>query len=291
MEHPPFANFAAVGVWLCLGAPVFADTTAAPSTATPAAPPTAGAAVAASSQVCMTDLQSFDSQTQKDGYWLGGSGYGYGYPMMGTGMGYGYGTGLTGQDAGAATGAGYQNARPDYDTRTLIAAASILARGGQQQSCEDVLTAARASYKMYVSDMKNGNSAVADLPGWRQQQLSAAKPVTDQTSSFRSDQLLGTEVRTPQDEALGSVDDIVMSPQTGKIAYLVIARGGLFGFDKSYVPVPWADFKVTPASTLLVLDTTKAVMKAAPMVSQDKFAVPGQFDQESQKVDAYWKAK
>ena len=50
-------------------------------------------------------------------------------------------------------------------------------------------------------------------------------PVTSKNASFRSDELLGTDVRNPQDEALGSVEDLVMSPQTGEIAYLVDRPG------------------------------------------------------------------
>jgi sporulation protein YlmC with PRC-barrel domain len=220
---------------------------------------------------------------EKDGYWLGGSGYGYGYPMGAAGYGYPIG------GASAATGTAYQNARPGYEVRVLVASANILARHGQQQPCEDVLATTRDIYKLYVADMHGQGAPMVDMPGWRQRQIAAAQPVADKTTSFRSDELLGTEVRNPQNEALGSIDDLVMSPQTGKIAYLVIAQGGIFGFGEKYVPVPWQDFKITPNVNLLVLDSTKAAVEAAPKVSSDQFTAPGHFDQESQKVDAYWK--
>lgn len=256
------------GAFLCLG---FATTLLATQ------PAATGAAVKPAEK-CLNDLQTFDNQMAKEGYWLGGSGYGYGYPMEGSGL---FGPGLT--------GTGYQSAQLGYELRTLIASANILARQGQQQPCEDVLAVTRNIYKAYVAEMHSGKVPPPDVQGWRQLQINAAQPVTSNTS-FRSDELVGTEVRSPQNEALGSVKDLVMSPQRDKIAYLVIARGGIFGFDEKYVPVPWEAFKITPNVKLLVLDTTRDVLDAAPQVNNDQFATAGQFDRESQKVDAYWEA-
>jgi len=131
---------------------------------------------------------------------------------------------------------------------------------------------------------------MADLPAWQARQLVAAQPIAATNVALRSDQLIGIDVLNMQNEALGSVEDLVMSPQTGKIAYLVVARGGIFGIDRKYVPVPWADFKITPSGSLLVLDAKESVMQAGPMVNHDQFSTPGRFDQESETVDNYWKA-
>jgi sporulation protein YlmC with PRC-barrel domain len=218
----------------------------------------------------MTDLRAFDSQMEKDGHWLGGSGIGYGYPIGGF-----YGAGYP-----AATSAGgYQNVRPGYEVRILVASANILARNGQQQACEDVLATTQTIYKQYAAHM--AGVPLADIPAWRRQEIAAAKPVTDANTSFRSDELLGTAVRNSQNEALGSVEDLVMSPKTGTIAYLVIGRGGVFGIDEKYIPVPWSDFKAAPNKSLLVLNTTKGAMDAAPQVKKDQFATGGHFEQQS----------
>jgi sporulation protein YlmC with PRC-barrel domain len=124
-------------------------------------------------------------------------------------------------------------------------------------------------------------------PGWQQRQVSSATSMMAKDTSYRSDELIGTEVCNPQTEALGRVDDIVMNPQTGKIAYLVIARGSVFGIDQTHVPVPWDDFKVTARASLLVVDTTKSVLDVGARVSHDQFATPGQFNRQSKRVGAY----
>lgn len=283
MKRSTLTGSVAACILLGLATPLLA---APPPPAGTESHPSAGEANAAATkpaEKCLSDLRAFDTQMQKDGYWLSGSGYGYGFPMGG----YGYGYPAGGYPA--ANAAGYQDLRPGYEVRALVVSANILARHGQQQSCEAVLGTTRGIYKIFVADMHNGKMPMVDEPGWRKQQVAAAQPVTGKDTSFRSDELVGTDVRDPQDNALGSVDDLVISPKTGAIAYLVIGRGGIFGIDEKYVPVPWGNFKITPNANLLVLDTTKAVMAAAPEVDHDQFTAPGKFDQQSQTVDAYWK--
>ena len=236
-------------------------------------------------EACLKDVRAFNDQMQKDGYWLGGSGYAYGYPMGGAGYGYDYPMG--GYPAESATGS--QSARPGYEARILVVSANILARNGQQQSCEDVLGVARNSYKVYVAELRRRGVSTGGGPTWRQQQIAAAEPVSSDTDSFRSDELLDTDVRNTTNEALGTVHDLVLSPKTGKIAYLVIGRGGLFGIDEKYVAVPWADFKITQSVNLLVLDASKAAMDAAPQESDHQLLTAAQFDEANAKVDAYWK--
>jgi sporulation protein YlmC with PRC-barrel domain len=252
---------------LGLASPLLATEPPASGVANPSTSNKETAASVAQAEACLNDLRAFSEQIQKDSYWLGGSGYVY--PTMG-GFGFGYPL----REGGGA--ADYQDARPGYNLRVLIAACNILAQGGQQQACANVLAAACNSYELYV----------ADMPGWQQHQIDSAHPAGAKDTSFRSDQLVGREVRNPQNEALGSVDDVVMSLQADKIAYLIIAGGGFLGIADKYVAVPWPDFEITPSARLLVLDTAKSVMEASPLVSHDQFATPGRFDQESQKGDA-----
>jgi sporulation protein YlmC with PRC-barrel domain len=268
-------------------------TAAAPlraATPKPAKAPVETTATSMPARQCLTDLNAFQTQMNKDGYWSGGSGYGYGYPMHG----YGYGASMAAPPLAMASTAGsasaYSRARPGYDIRTLLSAAQIMGQRGQQASCEALLGETRATYSRYAEAMRNGHVPRYNASGLRQEELAAAKPVAGQDVSYRSDQLIGTEVLNPKGETVGSVNDMVFSPQTGKIAYLVIGRGGLFGINEKYVPVPWAAFKATAGAKTLVLDTTKVVMSAAPQVKEDQFSAEGNFDKQSQLVDAYWSA-
>ena len=287
MRKSTIAGPLAACLCLGLGAPTFAAEPVVTGTAIHTSPGDKTVAPAVKpAATCLNDLRSFHEQMQKDGYWLGGSGDAYGYPVGDVGYGYGYDMG----PYPLANQTRYPDVRPGYEVRTLVAAANILARHGQQQPCEDVLATTKNIYTLYVADLHGSGAPRVGEQRWRQEEIAGAQPVKNNSNSFRSDQLLGTDVRTPQNEALGSVDDLVMSPKTGKIAYLVIARGGIFGIGEKYVPVPWEDFKVTPKANLLVLDATRKTMSDAPQVAHDQSMTTEQFNQESPKIDTYWKA-
>lgn len=188
------------------------------------------------------------------------------------------------------TSTNYWRARPSYEIHTLIIAANILARRGQQGECEAVLNTTRGIYKDNKTDLDNNKTPMAVMSARQLQQIVSAQPVTSNNAPFRSNQLIGTSVVSQQNKGLGSVDDIIMSPKTGKIAYLVIGRGGFFGINEKYIPVPWEDFKITANSDLLVLDTNKDTMDGAPQVEPGKFSKNSGFSKQSKKIDDYWKA-
>jgi sporulation protein YlmC with PRC-barrel domain len=261
------------GAYMFMAGPLFAAQVVATDTPGASSPGSTASSTAAPAATCLNDLRAFDTAMDKDGYWPGGAGFGYGYQMDGY---------------SSMSPTGYRNIRPSYELRILMTSANILAQHGQQQTCEDVLSTARGVYKTYVSDMHGGGAPV-NAPSQQQLAIKASQPVTLATTPLRSDELVGTDVRNMKNEALGSIHDIILSPQTGKIAYLVIGSGGFFGIDEKYIPVPWSDFKETTNASLLVLDTTKGAMDDAPQVKKD-FKIADRFDEESPKVDAYWKS-
>ena len=278
-------------LYFALTGPLLAAPTAN-ANATP--PPATGSdtAPANSADGCRSDLKDFSHRMEKDGYWVAGEGYSLGYAMGAAGIGmYDRIASESGIQAhGAFVWPGDYNGRAGYEVRVLMASANILARHGQQQPCEDVLAETRGVYESYLSDLQREGATQVDLPQWRQRQIAAAIPVKGSNVTFRSDELLGVEVRSPDGTALGSVDDLALNPETGKLGYLVIARGGFFGFDETRIPIPWDNFKAAPNASLLVLDTTKSVLDAAPHVSRNSFTVGASADSDSQKADVYWKA-
>jgi len=76
-------------------------------------------------------------------------------------------------------------------------------------------------------------------------------------------ELIGKEVRNSQDESLGKVSDLIVSLDSGRVPYAVIAHGGALGVGRSKTAVPVSDLQCSGDRKTLMLSATKEELKAA----------------------------
>jgi hypothetical protein len=80
-------------------------------------------------------------------------------------------------------------------------------------------------------------------------------------------------VRNSAGEDLGSVNDLVIDMDTGKLRYAALSFGGFLGLGDKLFAVPWGTFEchydVGNEESYLVLAVDDAVLKTAPGFDQD----------------------
>ncbi|PWC28655.1 PRC-barrel domain-containing protein [Teichococcus aestuarii] len=180
------------------------------------------------------------------------------------------------------------NTPPAQELGTLYRAAAVLAQRGEEQACQTVLGQVRSVYGEYAGQLREAGVEPGQMVSYRQQQLAAAQPVTEMRRNFRADTITGTDVRNPQDESLGSVEDVVLNPGTGGIGYVILSRGGFLGLGEDYIAVPWARLRATPQMDSFVLPMSEAQLEKAPSVDPDSFADGGAGQQRRQEIDRFW---
>lgn len=81
--------------------------------------------------------------------------------------------------------------------------------------------------------------------------------------------LTGDDVVNPQGENLGDIKDFMLDTTSGKIAYVVVAFGGILGMGDKYFAVPWSAFSVDGAKKNVVLNIPQERLKNAPGFNKD----------------------
>ena len=75
--------------------------------------------------------------------------------------------------------------------------------------------------------------------------------------------ITGDDIYNFQDEKVGSVEEIMIDLEQGKVAYAVMAAGGFLGMGERYFAVPWPSLKVDEANKRLLLDVNKERLEQA----------------------------
>ena len=66
-------------------------------------------------------------------------------------------------------------------------------------------------------------------------------------------QLAGGAVLDANDAEVGRLDHLVIDVASGRIAYAVLARGGVFGIGETLFEVPWSALRLDARREVLVL--------------------------------------
>jgi hypothetical protein len=78
-------------------------------------------------------------------------------------------------------------------------------------------------------------------------------------------------VQNMQNEKLGTINDLVFDPESGKISYAVLSVGGFLGVGDKLVAVPLTAFRPQPGQDYLVLNMTKDELKSAPGLARNNW--------------------
>src|SRR5690242_8750540 len=79
----------------------------------------------------------------------------------------------------------------------------------------------------------------------------------------------GGQLRNGAGETLGSICEVMLAPEDGRIAYLVLSFGGVLGVGEKLFAIPWSAVTVDSVDNGLVLEVTAERLAALPGFDKD----------------------
>lgn len=179
--------------------------------------------------------------------------------------------------------------RAFYLAGTAAAAVTILSPAISYADCREDIAAFDA--RLESAKSPNGPALTADerndIAGMRSSAETFASSGDEQTCQrlvgradtmlsaaldpqvVKPEQLEGLDVRGPDDEDLGKVEEVRLDPRTGQIAYLMVEYGGFAGVGEELAALPWALVHTAPGEDFVNVDVTKKQIESAPRWSED----------------------
>jgi sporulation protein YlmC with PRC-barrel domain len=90
------------------------------------------------------------------------------------------------------------------------------------------------------------------------------------TGSLQSGQkLFGTKVENPRGERLGKIEDIMISVESGQIAYAVVSYGGVLSLGNKFFAFPWSALHADSSGKKMILNLDKKTLSSARGFDKD----------------------
>ena len=72
------------------------------------------------------------------------------------------------------------------------------------------------------------------------------------SSIRRASQLIGQPVKNAQGERLGTIYDLVLTPDLDQVSYVALSRGGVFGIGRNLYAIPWSSMRLGATGAYVV---------------------------------------
>jgi sporulation protein YlmC with PRC-barrel domain len=87
----------------------------------------------------------------------------------------------------------------------------------------------------------------------------------------RTDDVIGKEVKSPQLESLGEIEEIVLDKLSGQTRYVVLSFGGFLGFGEEYFAFPWKSISYNVQEECFILNVDKSKLKKEYGFNKDQW--------------------
>ena len=90
--------------------------------------------------------------------------------------------------------------------------------------------------------------------------------------------VIGSKVLNPAGEPLGTVKELVIDIEDGRIAYAVLSFGGFLGLRDKLFAIPWEALILNVKDNTFILDVDKEMLKEAPGFDKDRWPDNAQYE-------------
>ncbi len=84
-----------------------------------------------------------------------------------------------------------------------------------------------------------------------------------------TEDVIGVEVKNPQNESLGKIEALMLDKVEGRVAYVVLSFGGFLGMGDKLFALPWSAFSYNAMKDCFILAIDKERLKASPGFDKD----------------------
>jgi sporulation protein YlmC with PRC-barrel domain len=96
--------------------------------------------------------------------------------------------------------------------------------------------------------------------------------------------LLGSAVKNPQGDTVGTVAHLIMNPRTGLVRYAVVSMGGFLGLGKQTIGVPWEALAVVQTDKTFVVRTAQPLLPSMSAFAEHQKAAATAYPQQEARL-------